>query len=285
MTTQTQTPPQRPQTPQTAADAELKARHAAMWALGDYGAVARELIPELGHLLVDACAIGPGQRVLDVAAGTGNVAIPAAQAGADVVACDLAPELLDIGRGLAEEAGVSLEWRRGDAEALPFDDASFDVVTSCVGVMFAPHHERAAGELVRVLRPGGRLGLVAWTPAGFIGQMFATMKPYAAPPPPGAQPPPLWGDEGHALALLGGQVEDVEAEKRSLTVHFERPEDFRDFFKRAYGPTIVAYRGIADDSEKVAALDEALTQLAREQLDANGRMGWEYLLLTARRSA
>lgn len=278
MTTHTQTPP-------TAEDAALKAKHAAMWALGDYAAVARELIPELGHVLVDACAIRPGQRVLDVAAGTGNVAIPAARTGAEVIGCDLAPELLDIGRRLADETGVSLDWRRADAEALPFDDASFDVVTSCVGVMFAPHHQVAADELVRVLRPGGRLGLVAWTPAGFIGQMFAVMKPYAAPPPPGAQPPPLWGDEGHARELLGGRVDTVATEKRSVTVHFDRPEDFRDFFKRTYGPTIATYRGIADDADRVAALDAGLTALAREHLDGHGRMGWEYLLITATRRA
>ena len=180
MTTQLQTAP-------PADDTALKARHAAMWALGDYAAVARDVIPELGHVLVEACGIGRGQRVLDVAAGTGNVAIPAARAGAEVVACDLAPELLDIGHRIADEAGVSLEWRRADAEALPFEDASFDVVTSSVGVMFAPHHQVAADELLRVLRPDGRLGLVAWTPAGFIGQMFAVMKPYAAAPPPGAR--------------------------------------------------------------------------------------------------
>ena len=265
MTTHTQTAP-------TADDAALKAKHAAMWALGDYAAVARELIPELGRVLVEACEIGPGQRVLDVAAGTGNVAIPAARAGAEVVACDLAPELLDIGHRIADDAGVSLEWRRADAEALPFDDASFDVVTSSVGVMFAPHHQVAADELVRVLRPGGRLGLVAWTPAGFIGQMFAAMKPYAAPPPPGAQPPPLWGDESHVLALLGDRVGGVEIEKRSVSVHFDRPEDFRDFFKRAYGPTIVTYRGIADDPDRVAALDAALVQLARDHMDEHGWM-------------
>ncbi|HET8988226.1 MAG TPA: methyltransferase domain-containing protein [Humibacillus sp.] len=272
------------QTPLTADDAALKARHAAMWALGDYAAVARELIPELGHVLVDACEIGPGQRVLDVAAGTGNVAIPAAKAGADVVASDLAPELLDIGRRLADDAGVSLDWRRADAEALPFDDASFDVVTSSVGVMFAPHHEVAADELARVLRPGGRLGLVAWTPAGFIGQMFAAMKPYAAAPPPGAQPPPLWGDETHVRELLGDRVGSITTERRSVTVRFGGPEDFRDFFKRTYGPTIVTYRGIADDPDKVAALDASLAQLAREHMDERGRMPWEYLLFTARRT-
>jgi SAM-dependent methyltransferase len=273
-----------PQTAPTADDTALKAKHAAMWALGDYAAVARELIAELGGVLVEACEIGPGQRVLDVAAGTGNVAIPAARTGAEVVACDLSPELLDIGHRIADDAGVSLEWRRADAEALPFDDASFDVVTSSVGVMFAPHHQVAADELVRVLRPGGRLGLVAWTPAGFIGQMFAVMKPYAAPPPPGAQPPPLWGDESHVLALLGDRVGGVEVGKRSARVHFDRPEDFRDFFKRAYGPTIVTYRGIADHPDRVAALDAALVQLARDHMDEHGWMSWEYLLLTAHRA-
>ena len=135
-------------TPATSADAELKARHAAMWALGDYPAVARELIPELGRVLVDACRVGAGQDVLDVAAGSGNASIPAARTGARVVACDLAPELLDVGREVAEAAGLTLEWRRADAEALPWADASFDVVMSSVGVMFAPHHEVAADELV-----------------------------------------------------------------------------------------------------------------------------------------
>lgn len=278
MTTHTQT--------QTAtdADAQLKARHAAMWALGDYAAVAREVIPELGRVLVDACRIVPGHDVLDVAAGTGNAAIPAARAGAHVVACDLSPDLLEIGRGLADETGLRLDWRQGDAEALPFGDGSFDVVMSSVGVMFAPHHGPAADELVRVARPGATIGLASWTPQGFIGQMFAAMRPYAAPPPPGAQPPPLWGDEGHVRELLGTRVEQLTAQKRALPVHFEHPEDFRDFFKRTYGPTIVTYRGIADEPDKVAALDAALVDLAREHQDAAGDMVSEYLLVTARRA-
>ncbi len=171
------------------ADRALKARHRAMWAQGDYPSVAAELISELGEKLVRAAGVGPGDRVLDVAAGSGNVAIPAALAGADVVASDLTPELLETGRRLARERGARLRWQEADAEALPFDDGAFDTVLSCVGVMFAPHHRRAATELVRVCRPGGTIGVLNWTPEGFIGQMLATLKPYAPPPPPGAQPP------------------------------------------------------------------------------------------------
>lgn len=176
-------------------DAELKARHRGMWALGDYPAVAADLIPDLGRVLVDACDVAAGQRVLDVAAGTGNAAIPAVRDGAEVVAADLTPELLEAGARLAEQAltaaeGDRLTWREADAEALPWQEASFDTVLSCVGVMFAPHHQRSADEMLRVCRPGGTLGLLSWTPSGFIGRLFATMKPYLAPPPAGVQPPP-----------------------------------------------------------------------------------------------
>src|SRR5690349_9845080 len=160
-------------------DTALKAKHAAMWAMGDYPAVATELIAPLGPVLVEAAGIAAGDRVLDIAAGSGNVAIPAARTGAYVVASDLTPDLLETGRQAAEAERLSLRWETGDAEHLPYADGEFDTVVSCVGVMFAPHHQQAADELVRVVRPGGRIGLVSWTPEGFIGQMFATMKPYA----------------------------------------------------------------------------------------------------------
>ncbi|MDT4959268.1 MAG: hypothetical protein QOD31_3067, partial [Pseudonocardiales bacterium] len=176
------------------ADRALKAKHRAMWALGNYSAVATEIIQDLGPILVEASAVQPGQRVLDVAAGSGNVAIPAALTGASVVASDLTPELFEAGRRLAAARGADVEWQQADAEALPFADNEFDTVLSCVGVMFAPHHQVAADELVRVCLPGGTVGVINWTPEGFIGQLFATMKPYAPPPPPGAQPPPLWGN-------------------------------------------------------------------------------------------
>jgi ubiquinone/menaquinone biosynthesis C-methylase UbiE len=269
------------------ADRALKARHRAMWALGDYAAVAHEVIPSLGPVLVQAAGIGRGQRVLDVAAGAGNVAIPAARTGASVVASDLTPELLETGRQDASRLGLHVQWQEADAEALPYDDASFDAVVSCVGVMFAPHHQAAADELVRVCRRGGTIGLLSWTPGGFIGQMFATMKPYAPPPPPGAQPPPLWGNEAHVRNLLGDRVGDVRSTVQSLRVDaFATPEAFRDYFKRNYGPTIAVYRAIADDPEKVAALDRDLVDLAVRfgLTEQSGLTEWEYLLLTARRA-
>jgi ubiquinone/menaquinone biosynthesis C-methylase UbiE len=273
----------------TDADRELKARHKAMWALGDYPAVATEVIAETGPTLVAACAVGPDDRVLDVAAGSGNAALPAARAGAEVVASDLTPELLARGRELAEAEGLELEWQEADAENLPHPDAAFDVVLSCVGVMFAPHHQQAADELVRVCRPGGRIGLLSWTPEGFIGQLFATMKAYVPPPPPGASPPPLWGREDHVATLLGDRVEGLHAERRRLRVdRFARPEDFREFFKHAYGPTVAAYRNVAADPQRVAALDADLAALAqRHDTGSPGAtvMEWEYLLVTARRTA
>jgi SAM-dependent methyltransferase len=273
----------------TEADRALKAKHRAMWAQGDYPSLAAEVIPGLGAVLVEACGVRSGQRVLDVGAGSGNAAIPAALAGADVVASDLTPELFEAGRRVAGQQGVELSWQEADAEALPFRDAEFDTVLSCVGVMFAPHHQQAADELVRVCRPGGTIGLLSWTPQGFIGRMFATMKPYAPPPPPGAQPPPLWGDEDHVRALLGDRVTDVRAERRTVRVdRFETPEAFRDYFKERYGPTITVYKNIAGDPERTAALDRDLADLARDgDLNTGGGgtvLEWEYLLFTAHRA-
>jgi ubiquinone/menaquinone biosynthesis C-methylase UbiE len=273
-------------TDQAQADRDLKDKHRAMWASGDYPTLADDLLPEIGETLVAACGVGRGDRVLDVAAGSGNAAIQAAQTGARVVASDLTPELFEAGRKTAAQRGVELEWRQADAEALPFADGEFDIVLSCVGVMFAPHHQAAADELVRVCRPGGTIGLLSWTPQGFIGQMFAAMKPYAAaPPPPGASPPPLWGDEAHVRELLGKNVTDVEARKQTVRVdRFPTPEAFRDYFKSHYGPTITAYRGIAHDPDRVAALDAELADLARRHDVGSDKtvLNWEYLLVTAR---
>jgi len=266
----------------TDADTALKARHRAMWALGDYHAVATEIIPDLGPVLVEATHLGPGDHVLDVAAGSGNVAIPAAATGARVIASDLTPELLDQGRADAEAAGVTLGWEVGDAEHLPYDDNTFDAVTSCVGVMFAPHHQAAADEMVRVCRPGGRIGLISWTPTGFIGQLFATMKPYVAPPPPGAQPAPLWGDIEHVRTLLSDRVTDVRASQQLLNAgDLAHPVAFREYFKTNYGPTIAAYRGLADDAARTAELDQALLELVERFRTPEGSVEWEYLLVVA----
>lgn len=271
------------------ADRELKKKHRAMWASGDYPALADEMLLELGAVLVEACGINSRQRVLDVAAGSGNAAIPAAMMGAKVVAADLTPELFEAGRREAANRGVSLEWQEADAEALPFGDDEFDTVMSCLGAMFAPHHQAAADELVRVCKPGGTIGLLSWTPEGFIGRMFATMKPFAPPPPPGAQPAPLWGSEDHVRELMGDRITDVHARKQMLAVRsFHRPEDFVRYFKSHYGPIISVYKFIAEDGDKVKALDQALTELAESFGDAHGdtpfQMEWEYLLLTAKKA-
>ena len=271
------------------ADRALKQKHRAMWASGDYPALASELVLDLGAILVDACGIRTKQRVLDVAAGSGNAAIPAAMMGAKVIASDLTPELFDAGRHQAADRGVELEWMEADAESLPFGDNEFDVVMSCLGVMFAPHHQAGADELVRVCKPGGTIGLLNWTPEGFVGKMLAAMKPFAPPPPPGAQPPPLWGDENHVRELFGDKITDIKAEKRTVAIHsFHQPEDFLRYFKSHYGPTISVYKFLAGDEEKIKALDQALTELADSFGDAHGdaawQMEWEYLLLTARKA-
>ena len=269
----------------TDADRALKSKHRALWASGDYPAVAAELIPELGPELVQACGIRPGHRVLDVAAGSGNAAIPAAAAGAIVTASDLTPELFDAGRRIAAQRGVELEWVEADAEAMPFADNSFDVVMSCVGAMFAPHHQATADELIRVVRPGGTIGMINWTPEGFIGKLLATMKPYAPPPPPGASPPPLWGDEDHVRRLFGERVTDLTTRRQTVRMdHCATPTEFREYWKRNYGPTIAAYRFNADRPDCVEALDRDflsfLTNWNRGGPDI-AVYNAEYLLVTA----
>jgi SAM-dependent methyltransferase len=264
------------------ADAALKQKHRTMWAAGHYDRVADEIIPMLGERVVAVLGVTPGERVLDIAAGTGNAAVPAARAGAHVVASDLTPELLEIGRTQHPDLGI--EWAVADAEALPWPDASYDVALSTVGVMFAPHHQAAADELLRVLRPGGRFGLVSWTPEGFIGRLFATMKAFVPPPPAGVQPPPLWGDEAHVRDLLGDRVEGLAFHRAFVDVGaFAGAADFRSYFRDNYGPTLMAYRGLADQPERAAELDAALDELAAGFRDASGRMRWEYVLVSGRR--
>jgi ubiquinone/menaquinone biosynthesis C-methylase UbiE len=267
-------------------DRELKAKHRALWASGDYPAVAAELIPTLGPELVRACGVRAGDRVLDVAAGSGNAAIPAVKAGGIVTASDLTPELFEAGRRIAAEEGVELEWVEADAEALPFADNSFDVVMSSVGAMFAPHHQATADELVRVVRPGGTIGMINWTPQGFVGQLFATMKPYAPPPPPAASPPPLWGDEDHVRKLFGDKVTGLAARRQMVRMdHCADPTEFREYWKRNYGPTIAVYRFNEDQPERVEQLDRDFLAFLIEWNKATGAgetaYDAEYLLITA----
>lgn len=242
----------------TATDTELKARHRVMWASGDYPQMVDTFLLPIGPRLVEACGIAAGERVLDVAAGTGNASLPAAARGAVVSASDLTPELLADGRRRAESQGLDLEWTEADAEHLPFDDGSFDVVMSAIGVMFAPHHQDAADELVRVCRAGGRIGVLSWTPEGMLGALFRTMKPFAPAPPPGAQPPPLWGSEDHLTALFGGRVDFSTLRRETLEITaFEDPHDYARHFMAYYGPTI-AVRANAVREGREAEFDAAL---------------------------
>ncbi len=272
-----------------AADRELKARHRALWASGDYPTVATDLIPTLGPELVRACDVREGLRVLDVGAGSGNAAIPAAERGARVTAADLTPELFGAGRAAATERGGEGEWVAADAAALPFAEGTFDVVMSCVGAMFAPHHRAVADELVRVSRPGGTLGMINWTPEGFIGHLFRTMGPYAPAPPPGATSPPRWGDEEHVRDLFGDRVTDLHLRRQQVTMdHPGTPALFREYWKRNYGPTIAVYRANAGDPDRTAALDrdflELLTTWNRAEETGRAVYDAEYLLVTARRA-
>jgi ubiquinone/menaquinone biosynthesis C-methylase UbiE len=246
------------------ADSELKARHRKMWALGDYPAMVETFLLPIGERLVGALDIGPDVTVLDVAAGTGNASIVAAQKGARVTASDLTPELFDAGRARAEAAGVELEWVQADAENLPFDDESFDVVMSSIGAMFAPHHQEVADELVRVCKPGGTIGLLSWTPEGMIGALFRTMGPFAPPPPPGAQPPPLWGSEDHLAELFGDRVDFRTMERDMLDITaFKQAREYGEHFTAYYGPTIVARKN-AESNGQAAEFDEALERFCEE---------------------
>jgi SAM-dependent methyltransferase len=268
-------------------DSDLKARHRAMWASGDYPSMVETFLLPLGPRLVEACGIGPDMEVLDVAAGTGNASIPAAQRGARVTASDLTPELFDAGRARAEAEGVELEWVEADAENLPFDDESFDVVMSCIGAMFAPRHEQVADELVRVCRPGGTIGMLNWTPEGMIGALFKTMGPFAPPPPPGAQPPPRWGSEEHVRELFGDRV-DLHTLKRDILeiTAFEKPRDWGEHFKERYGPTIVARANAGRDGRE-AEMDEALDRFCDEWnlgTEDDARFEQEYLIVVGTRA-
>ena len=268
-------------------DSELKTRHRAMWASGDYPSMVETFLLPLGPQLVDACGIQAGMSVLDVAAGTGNASLPAAERGAQVTASDLTPELLEAGRARAEAQGLRLDWVTADAENLPFGDASFDVAMSSIGAMFAPRHEAVAGELARVCRPGGTIGMLNWTPEGMIGALFRTMGPFAPPPPPGAQPPPLWGGEQHVREQFGDRVQWRTFERRMLPVTaFTQPREYGEHFKERYGPTIVA-RANAVRSGREDEFDAALDAFCEEWntgSDGDAYFEQEYLIAVGTRT-
>ncbi|HKI42289.1 MAG TPA: class I SAM-dependent methyltransferase [Mycobacterium sp.] len=269
----------------TISDDTLAAKHRTVWALGDYALMAEEVMAPLGPVLVAATGIGPGVRVLDVAAGSGNISLPAAKTGATVVSTDLTPELLQRSQARAAAQGLTLDYQEANAHALPFGDGEFDTVISAIGVQFAPEHRRAASELVRVCRPGGMIGVISWTPEGFFGRMLATIRPYRPSLSPAVAPAALWGREGYVAGLLGDQVGRLTTVRGTLQVNrFGSAEAVHEYFKNHYGPTIEAYANIGHNQVLTAELDAQLLELARQYL-ANGVMQWEYLLVTTKKQA
>ena len=257
--------------------AEVKQRTRATWAAGDFPEVARRYLWPVGERLVRHVGVGRNEDVLDIACGTGNAALRAARAGGRTTALDLTPELLDAGRVLAAEAGVEIDWVEGDAEALPFDDECFDVVLSTFGVMFAPRHQVAADELVRVLRPGGRFGIASWAPDGAQGAFFRLMGDYAPPPPPFMEPPLGWGSEDHVRDLFAGTGVTLEFLRGSVPLSpFDTGEEAFDFGAKNFGP-MVMMRPMLEQQGKWAELREraiALYEIHKES---------EYLVVIGRK--
>ncbi|MBG6069027.1 class I SAM-dependent methyltransferase [Micromonospora ureilytica] len=261
----------------------VKARQQVTWASGDYGAVAA-LIHPISELLVTAADLSAGARVLDVATGSGNAAIAAARCGCIVTGVDYVPELLERGKARAAAERLPITFVTGDAERLAYADGSFDAVLSVVGVMFAPDQERAATELVRVCRPGGTVALASWTPQGFIGDLFRTVGRHV-PPPAGLRPPAEWGDEGRVRELLGAAVSELRAVRREFVFRFGTPEEFADFFRVNYGPTLKAFEALPE--ERRPDLHADLVELARTHnraTDATVRIPAEYLEVVAQRA-
>ena len=257
--------------------AAVKAIQRAIWSAGDYDSVA-ELFWEVGAVVVETAAIEPGMKVLDVATGTGNAAIRAAEAGAEVVGLDLTPELFADARRREALAGVSVEWVEGDAEAWPFDDASFDRVVSTFGVMFAPRHAVAAAELVRACRPGGMIVVANWTPAGFFGRLIATLTKHLPPQPAIAQRPALWGDEAHIRALLGGQVL-LALESRTVDLVFGSLDDMLAGLQERFGPLVLAHRLLAVEAYDALVADLRALLAGEHGGDGEVRIAAEYLLV------
>jgi ubiquinone/menaquinone biosynthesis C-methylase UbiE len=263
-------------------DAKQRAR--TTWAAGDYPYIA-QFIAEMGETTVDRVGVKEGEEVLDVACGAGNATIPAAQRGARVTGLDLTPELLEAGRRNAAEARVEVDWVEGDAEQLPFEDESFDVVLSTVGVMFAPDHKAAAREIARVLRPGGRISIASWKPDGSIGRFFGTTASHMPPPPEGFQPPPLWGTEEHVSELFKGTGISPTFEEAAVTFTYESADEAIERFENNFGPVIIAKRTLEPEGKWEALRADLKAHFAAE-IAAGGARGYrgEYLLTLGTKS-
>ena len=266
---------------------EIKSATRAMWAAGDYHRFATKTVWELGPRLVEAAGITTGQRVLDVACGTGNVAIRAADAGARVVASDLTPEHFEAGRDEAHQRGVELQWVEADAEDLPFADGEFDVVTSSLGAIFAPTHQRATDELLRVCRPGGTIAMLNFTPDGLAADFFGTLGPYMAPPPPGALPPLLWGSEDHVRGLFGDRIASLKMTRDTYTERAASPSKYVELFMQTFGPVVAIRAGLENEPERAAAFDrdflDFATRADTSEPGGPAEYRYEYLLVIARK--
>jgi SAM-dependent methyltransferase len=235
----------------------IKQRQQAAWSSGDYAVVGTTL-QIVGENLAEAADVRAGEHVLDVAAGNGNATLAAARRFAQVISTDYAPSLLDKGRARAQAEGLSVQFQVADAEALPFADAAFDVTLSTFGAMFAPDHERTASEMLRVTRPGGRIGLANWTPDSFIGRLFKVIGAHV-PPPAGVKPPSLWGSEEHLQALFGAQASHIHCQRRVFNFRYASPAHFVQVFRDYYGPTHKAFAAL--DAAGQRALERDLNAL------------------------
>jgi ubiquinone/menaquinone biosynthesis C-methylase UbiE len=251
-----------------------------LWSSGNYASAMRT-IATVGPRAVEAAGVTGDDVVLDVACGNGNATIPAAKTGAKVTGIDITAPLLEAGKAAAAEAGVDIEWIEGDAQKLPFDDGSFDVVTSVFGCMFVPDQRAEAQEMARVLKPGGRMAVAAWTPDGTIGGMFITIAKHRPPPPEGFQPPILWGNEDHVRQLFEGTGVDLDIERTTVDFQAESVEDYFNEMARDL-PPIAASRALLEPEGKYEPLKEDLLALYRESNvadDGSWRSSNEYLLI------
>ena len=260
----------------------IKARQQITWSSGNYARIANIILP-IAERLCEAVDLRAGQRVLDVAAGNGNAALAAARCFCDVTALDYVPSLLEDGRRRAAAEGLSIDFHDGDSEDLPVADAGYDVVLSTVGVMFAPDQPKAAQELLRVCRSGGKIGLANWTPEGFLGALFRTIARHV-PPPAGLASPMRWGDEDAVAELLGSGVTNLKTERRMFTLRFLSPQHFVYFFRTYYGPTFKTFEALdADGKERLAADTEALLREHNRSGDETLAVDSEYLEIVAMR--